>query len=323
MEPRPSYNDLPWDLIIQALQGELSLDEELRFREWLALSESNRAQYQRLQRMWKEGMTDYAFYRDADEGTAWEALREKMIGEPRLGESIRDKKRVIFIRRWTAVAAVLLLAAGAGWWYLTGKTTATQFATAAGEQRTVSLPDGSTVVLNGQSHIELDRDYNKTGRTVTLISGSAQFDVAHQEQRPFTVDLGAVSIRDIGTNFTVEKTKDSIKVTVSAGKIAFIEKESGRSREVSAGGSLCFYTAEHRYSTADPLRFDNAPLSSVVTALQQLSGKSILLNDPSMAQKRLTVHLAGESFEDALKTVCASLHLEYEIKNEVYILKTR
>jgi transmembrane sensor len=158
---------------------------------------------------------------------------------------------------------------------------------------------------------------------VTLISGSARFDVVHQEQRPFTVDLGAVSIRDIGTDFTVERTKDSIKVVVSAGKIAFIEKESGRSREVSAGGSLCFYTAEHRYSTADPLRFDNAALSSVVAALQQLSGKNILLNDPSLGQKRLTVHLAGESFEDALKTVCASLDLEYEIKDGTYILKMR
>lgn len=158
---------------------------------------------------------------------------------------------------------------------------------------------------------------------MTLISGSAQFDVVHEEQRPFTVDLGGVSIKDIGTRFTVDKTKDSIKVTVSAGKIAFIEKESGQSREVSAGGSLSFYTAGRRYTIVEPLRFDNAPLSDVINALQQLSGKSILLKDSSMAQKRLTVHLAGESFEDALKTVCASLHLVYDVKDGAYVLKTR
>ncbi|MBN9381385.1 MAG: FecR domain-containing protein [Chitinophagaceae bacterium] len=323
MDPQSSYNDLPWELIVPALQGELSPEEELRFQEWLASSGNNREQYDRVQRMWKEGMGDYMLYKGADEGKAWEALREKMgDGGEKMGDR-GQRKGVVYMRRWTVAAAVLLLAAGAGWWYMAGKTASVQYRTVVGEQRTVSLPDGSTVVLSGQTRIELDHDYNKTSRTVTLVSGNAQFDVVHQEQRPFTVDLGIVSIKDIGTSFTVDKTKDSIKVTVSAGKIAFIEKESGQSREVSVGGSLCFYTAGRRYSTTDLLRFDNAPLSDVITALQRLSGKNILLKDPSIGQKKLTAHLAGESFEDALKTVCASLNLVYDVKNGAYILEAR
>jgi len=178
------------------------------------------------------------------------------------------------------------------------------------------------VDLNAQTHIELDRDYNKTGRTVTLISGTARFKVSHQEQLPFTVDIGAVSVKDIGTSFTIERTKDSINVMVSEGKIAFIEKGTGQTREMSAGDSICYYIAERRL-VAIKTRFDNAPLSDVIVALQQLSGRKILLSDPAIAQKRLTVHLGGESFEDALKTVCASLNLEYEVISGAYVLKSR
>jgi transmembrane sensor len=145
--------------------------------------------------------------------------------------------------------------------------------------------------------------------------------------------MDAVSVKDIGTSFTVEKTMDSIKVTVSEGKIAFIKKENGASREISAGGAICLYTSERHSgeiratdpaaSSSDPLQFENAPLSEVITALQKLSGKKILLSDTLMAQKRLTVRLGGESFDDALKIICASLNLESTGKNGEYILKAR
>jgi transmembrane sensor len=347
MDPKPSYNDLPWELIMQALQGELSPEEDLRLQEWLAASESNRAKYEQLLRVWEDGMEDYAMYEQASEGQAWEALRSRMgdnapaqPGQP--VQSDREEARVIdgsfhkrrvSIKRWTVAAAVLLLAAGAGWWYMAGKTAAIQYATAAGEQKTVSLPDGSTMVLLAQTRVRLEPGYNQTGRTVALVSGSARFDVSHKAQQPFTVDMGDVSVRDIGTSFTIERTTDSISVKVSEGKVAFTRVQTGETQELSAGSSTCFYTAGHRFgeirtmdrtgSDADSLRFDNAPLSDVITALQKATGKKIVLNDTSMAAQRLTVHLGGESFDNALKTICASLHLEYTVTDGEYILKSK
>jgi len=340
MDSQSTYDDLPWELIVSALQGELSPEDDLRFRAWLASSRSNQEKYEQLLRTWKDGMADYAVYQEGDESKAWEALQGKMgdkgttedrsrIGEESIG---KNGNGVIPIKRWmaAAAAAVLLLVAGAGWWYMSGRS-AIQYET-ANEQKKISLPDGSTVVLNPQTHIRLARNYNISARTVILITGQAHFDISHQAQRPFVVDMDAASVRDIGTSFTVEKTKDSIAVTVSEGKIAFIKKENGESREISAGGAICLYTSEYRsgkiratepVGSPDTLRFDNAPLSEVIAALQKISGKKILLNDTLIGQKRLTVRLGGESFEDALKIICASLNLEYTGKNREYILKTR
>lgn len=322
MDSQPTYDDLPWDLIASAIQGELTPDEDLRFREWLALA-GHQEKYDRLLQVWKDGMTDYAMYQEADEGKAWEVLQTKMNGNA----------PVISLKRWMAAAAVILLTAGAGWWYFSEKGTTVQYATAAHEQKAIPLVDGSTIVMQPQTNIRVAPNYNKTTRTVTLISGEAHFDVSHQEQRPFTVDMDAASVKDIGTSFTIEKTNDSIKVSVSSGKIAFMKKATGESREIAAGGSICLYTtALHAgeikttgaiNSGADSLRFDDAPLSEVITALQKQSGKRIRLTDTLVAQKRLTVHLEGESFDDAIKVICASLHLELVRANGEYILKPK
>jgi ferric-dicitrate binding protein FerR (iron transport regulator) len=145
--------------------------------------------------------------------------------------------------------------------------------------------------------------------------------------------MDAARVRDIGTSFTIQKTQDSILVSVSAGEVAFTQKASGRTREITAGGSLCLYTgASHRgeiRETASPsvamdsLRFDDAPLSAVLATLEKRSGQSIRLTDTLMAQKRLTIKLGGESLEEALRLICASMHLDYTPQPGGYVLGRR
>jgi len=319
-----TYDDLPWQLIVPAFQGELTPEESGRFEEWLAASPVNRSTYQRLLHIWQEGMADYTVYEQADEKQAWEALRGR-LDEGRVVAG-NFKKRSSLARRLAVAAALVLVAGGATVWYFAGKREASQYETAVGEQKTVALPDGSTIVLQQQTRLRLADDYNKNTRTIVLLSGEASFDVSHQQQRPFVVDMDAASVKDIGTSFTIARTPDSIKVTVASGKVAFTKKETGETRELTAGSAICLYTSSLHHgeiTTTDPLRFDNAPLSKVVAALEKQFGKKIQLGDPALSQKRLTVHLGGESLEDAIKTVCASLQLDYSMDETGYILKKK
>jgi transmembrane sensor len=354
MDSLPTYNNFPWELIISALEGGLSLDEALQFQQWQDLSEANREKFDQLQQIWKDGLADYILYKEADENKGWESLQGRMgntlskepaaTTEPAATEETADTrqeaividgafgKRVPMIKRLMAVAAVVLVAVGAGWWYLSGKTSSIMYETAADEQKKIALSDGSTIVLKPQTRIQLAGNYNKSSRTVILSGGEAYFEVSHQEQLPFIVDMDAASIKDIGTSFTVQKTKDSITVVVFSGKVAFTKKETGESRELSAGNSLCLYTGTHRFGeirssdaagSRNSLQFDNSPLSEVITVLQKATGKRIRLNDSLIAQKKLTAQLDGESFDNDLKIICSSLNLYYTQKNGEYILKNK
>jgi transmembrane sensor len=363
MDSLPTYDNFPWELIVAALQDKLAPDEELTLRQWLGEKEENREHYERLQQMWKEGLTDYTYYREADEGRAWDALQQRIGGGRAIGgelaigggRAIAGERAIAGMRaiggtreiggerfpvmgRWMAAAAVFLLLAGAGWWYFSQLNAPLQYETAS-EQKNMALPDGSSIVIGSRTRIRIARDYNKTGRTVILDIGKAEFAVAHQAQLPFTVDVDVASIKDIGTTFAVQKTTDSILVTVTSGKVAFIQKATGESREVAAGRSLAFYPAEHRFgemrpahgfgdlhsadSGTDSMRFINAPLSGVVAALRGVFDKKITLNDSALGRKTLTADLTGVSFADAMKIVCASLNLDYAEKNGSFILSAK
>src|SRR5258708_17462647 len=135
---------------------------------------------------------------------ALEAVHQR-IGDRRMGD------RRVMMKRWMAAAAVLFLAAGAGWWYLAGKSSSVRYETAYNERKSISLPDGSTVDLNPQTRIQVVPGYNKAGRTVILAGGETHFYVFHQEQLSFLVDKDVAHVKDIGTNFTLPGIEESVK----------------------------------------------------------------------------------------------------------------
>jgi transmembrane sensor len=327
MDPLHQYDGIPWELIESALQDRLSPDEALQLKEWLAASADNQQTFTRLQKLWKEGLSDYEVWREADEAKAWESVRHRIGGQQSIGGLARTR----IIRM--AAAAIILLAIATAWWYRTQMNHPYTYVTADKEQRKIALPDGSTVVIDPQTSIRVAADYNKGGRTVSLAAGQASFEVSHQAQTPFRVDMDAVSVTDIGTSFTIHRTKEKIEVSVASGRVAFIIKETGESREISAGGSLVYYVPEKRFGemkTVDSAggsdqsrRYIDSPLEEVIAALEKSSGKKITLGDGIPGQKRLTIDIRGESVENSLKIICASLDLEYIEENGGFILKKK
>ena len=62
--------------------------------------------------------------------------------------------------------------------------------------------------------------YGKTERLVTLTSGQADFEVAHEPDRAFRVFAGSAEVVDLGTKFDVRLEHDSTVVTVVEGRVA-------------------------------------------------------------------------------------------------------
>jgi transmembrane sensor len=317
MDTYSTNNDLPWPLIVSAMQGELTSDDKLRLETWLMESPANRDQFERLERVWKEGVADYPRYLEADATRAWGEMQARLYpgAVPRIGRW-----------RWmAAAAAIVLLVGGVELWRVSRNGEDIRYQTAAGEQRLLTLADGTTVAMQPETSIRVTGEYNKSTRTVILLDGKAAFTVAHQLERPFEVVMDGASVRDIGTTFIVSKSADSIGVVVMEGKVAFINKITGEWRELAAGRAvLQLMSPGHRGEIKiNDLRFDNARLSEVIAAVQERYGKKIELTDTSLGRKRLTIHLDRESFDDAVKVICASLNLESQADSNGYNLRNR
>ena len=91
------------------------------------------------------------------------------------------------------------------------------FKSAVGEQQIHTLPDGSVITLNTNSHIDVD--FTDHQRTVRLLKGEALFTVAKDQFRPFVVVADNGIIRAIGTEFSVRLLSASVDVVVSEGVV--------------------------------------------------------------------------------------------------------
>jgi transmembrane sensor len=113
-----------------------------------------------------------------------------------------------------ATAAALLLATGVVLWL----GPSTDLATDVGEQRLVTLKDGTHVFLNTATRIAVK--YDDSTRWVELKSGEALFDVAKKPSWPFIVQAGDRQIKALGTSFVVRRDPTQTAVTLVEGTVS-------------------------------------------------------------------------------------------------------
>jgi len=89
--------------------------------------------------------------------------------------------------------------------------------TSSGEVKHIVLRDGSRVTLGAKT--ELSVQFGHCKRTITLDSGEALFNVAHDPQCPFIVIAGGGAITALGTEFSVRRTLDRVTVQVAEGSV--------------------------------------------------------------------------------------------------------
>jgi len=119
--------------------------------------------------------------------------------------------------RWAVgLAAAVLLSVAAAWLWSYGDHWRT-YSTSVGEQRTITLGDGSVVHLNTDSQVEVK--LADTSRSVRLTSGEAMFTVQHDASRPFLVYTSNAVIQAIGTQFVVRRQAGATRVAVIEGLV--------------------------------------------------------------------------------------------------------
>ena len=176
-----------------------------------------------------------------------------------------------------------------------------------GEQKLVTLADGSTVQLNTATAIGVDLQPQQ--RRVTLRQGEAFFSVAPDPSRPFIVEAGDSEIRVIGTKFNVRIDDRGVAlVTVLEGRVKVLNPHVGEARTVarpaiqdlSSGESAAVApeVSAVRIAAVNPAKltswregriyFDRDPLSKVIEEINRYSETRFVIPDPGVGALTLS-----------------------------------
>jgi transmembrane sensor len=226
--------------------------------------------------------------------------------------------------RWAASAAAIVLMVGGAVWYWAVRMPV--YATTFGEQRSITLDDGSVVDINSHSKIRVR--YSATERDVELLEGQALFRVAKNIARPFWVSSATTRVRAVGTEFDVYKRRNGTVVSVVEGRVAVlmnaetfsVETAEVRRREVSdhdrssdrkpaAGGDAAIVLSAGEQVMVTPLAiqkvahpnieiatawtqrelvFESASLSEVAEEFNRYNRRQLVIEDPALYDFHIT-----------------------------------
>ncbi len=200
----------------RAHSGEWSAAAQAELDAWLAADPRHAAEYQMLESIWQ----------------AAAALPEDRLRA--LAEEPRRAQRPARRRALGLGLCALMGAIALGLWQHADPVT--EYRTAAGERRSVTLPDGSTAELNSRSRIEVRFDGAR--RLVLLQEGEALFAVEKDAARPFVVDAGLGSAKVTGTRFDVSRDADQLRIVVESGSVEVTGSADKTAVAVRAGSAI-------------------------------------------------------------------------------------
>jgi transmembrane sensor len=223
-------------------------------------------------------------------------------------------------RRWFLAAGIssLALTGTAGWWAwrLRGEV----YVSGVGEVRRVTLPDGSSMLLNTASRAAVH--FSERARDVTLLEGEGLFEVTKDPARAFIVRAGAVSVRAVGTAFAVRALNQRVDVTVAEGVVEVADSGVlSEPQTVSANEAasitgfeglkverITHAQVERHLAWRDGmLSFDGERLSEAVEEINRHNHLKILIDDPALAARPVVGIFRSSDTEGFAQTVAAAL----------------
>ena len=326
-------DDTQWERLARFLDGELPPAEAEAVRAWIAADPAREA----LVRLMDAGAAEPdASGAPVDIEAALGRVHARM-DEPTVLPFRRPAQRTERHRapgwRIAAAAAALLAVGGTLWQTSRGPAVdARSYATAAGQRDSITLSDGTRVLLGPSSRVDVAAGYGRDTRDVSL-TGEAYFEVVHNGAHPFTVHAGEATVRDVGTRFVVRHDAGSaVEVAVTEG---VVDVSAGAARVRLARGDRGALDAAGRLSAARAavadadvawtrgrLVFADAPLARVRADLRRWYGLEIAL-DPALEARHVTASFEGDTPAHVLEVLGLALGADVARRGDTAVFTPR
>ncbi|SNR29855.1 FecR family protein [Maribacter sedimenticola] len=244
-----------------------------------------------------------------DMDTAYNSLEQNKVKESPKVFTLAPYKP--FLRIAAAITVLLV----ASFFYLNtlNKTITTSYA----ENKTITLPDTSEVILNADSELAYNEKKWDDKRNIEL-EGEAYFKVAKGKKFTVATTHGTVSV--LGTQFNVENRKDYFEVACYEGMVSVTI--NGKETKLPAGNSLLAINGKSStYKVAvngkpswlsNESSFRSIPLHYVMDELQRQYNIKVTYSGIDKEQL-FTGSFNNDDLELALKSISVPLQIKFKL----------
>ena len=322
-----------YSMIIRFFNGECTAEERDAVIRWVNRSDDNARRFFAWEEMYLLGKADSR--EEARLIRKAEKRLERVTGEEKT--RVRQTVRLWRNIRYAAAAVVVAAVAGVAFHDLSGPSHEwVAVATAAGETRELTLPDGSRVWLNENSSLRYPEAFAPDGRSLEM-TGEAYFEVTRDRRRPFTVSNRTMSVRVLGTKFNfrdaspsrlaeasliegeirVTGNNDEGSITLQPGQKVELNTVTGNMKVTEANTALDAVWHDNL------IPFRQVDIFDIAETLEALYGVEIILSpDIDGTETYSGVLNRKESITEMLDILRNTLHISYEVRQNTIFLSS-
>ncbi|WP_247235710.1 FecR family protein [Telluribacter sp. SYSU D00476] len=225
--------------------------------------------------------------------------------------------------RWYWVAAVFvgILLGSIGIYHYYQSSSLVQVTTDFGEIKTFVLPDGTEVVLNGNSELVYAADWEGDLLREVQLKGEAFFKVVHtRDHRKFRVNTTPdFSVDVLGTQFLVTNRASGKRVVLNEGKVQCNLKKD--TLLLKPGELVQFASEPSRYvhKQVDPslysswtdhrLVLKNTSLKEISEMLAETYGLEVVADNPALLQRQVSGAVPMDDVSILLEGIASTCNL--------------
>lgn len=190
------------------------------------------------------------------------------------------------------------------------------YLTGTGQQSSITLADGSRLILNTASAVAIR--FDDSVRRVELLKGEAFFEVAKNPQRPFVVTAAGSEVRAVGTAFDVRRQDAQTQVELVEGVVDVRNTQGLTSQRLQAGQIALIADSDITVQVARSpqdlamwregyLQFDGLPLHEAVAQINRYRPGRVVLLNSSLADKRVSGLFRLDALDQAILSLQAAV----------------
>lgn len=209
-----------------------------------------------------------------------------------------------------------------------------EHSTPPGVKSTLTLHDGSKVILNSGSRLRYVKNFEADKR-ILYLTGEAFFEVMKDSVRPFSVITGDVVTTAVGTSFNISAYANevqnislltgtvAVEVKMNSSKSVLLEKGEGLKVNLESGkvNKGPFNLDQEIGWTQKKIIFEQVKLTQAIRVIENWYGvKCIFQNKPNPALL-LSGIFQDETLENVLGGLSYSARFDFEIKEDIVLIK--
>lgn len=312
---------LYFELYQKFINNTISKSEYVIFSEWAKNPENQTTLREYMAEIWK----DSADYNEVA-SPSWDTFKQQLDLPLSTTDTNKRNPSIGPFLRW---AAALLILVAVGYGLITfGWTKEKIYMTNYGEIETISLPDGSTVLLNANSQLSWDKNWRKTGLRKVVLQGEAFFEVTHLDQdQTFEVETAELKIKVLGTSFNVNSRRDETDVALKTGKIVLdLKRPEANVIEMEPGDRVDYtrktndLVVQRQGESNDKaidwvngvLNFEEVSVADMLKEVEDLYGKTFVVTDSSLLERQLYTSIPFADWSVVLQTIEIALGVKIE-----------